>query len=119
MLEVSGFWYVFGAGTFGGFIAEAVRWYKIRESKNYPSYIKSPLYWLSTLVMIFIGGFLASLYGIDQVNALLAVNIGASAPLIITTIVSTTSKEKPLEGFYGIEPKKTKKQLLRDFLSAK
>jgi hypothetical protein len=121
MLEISGFWFVFAAGIFGGFVAEAVRWYKVRESENYPTYLKSPLYWVATLIMIIVGGFLASIYGVNQVNALLAINIGASAPLIITTLVSAApNKEKPLIASFESKPKsKTKKQLIKDFLSAK
>jgi drug/metabolite transporter (DMT)-like permease len=88
MLEVDGFWMVFSVGCFGGILTETVKWFRIRESPNFPYYAKSPLYWILTLIMILCGGILTTFYGISKVNALLAVNIGASAPLIISLLAS-------------------------------
>jgi len=65
MLEVSGFWMVLLVGCFGGVLAEAWRWYKIRESPNLPSYLKSPVYWIITSIMILGGGILSSFYGTE------------------------------------------------------
>jgi hypothetical protein len=89
MLEISGILDVFVLGLVGGAAAEAVRWYKIRDSPNRPIYWKSPFYWTITVIMILIGGGLACLYGTENVNSILAVNIGASAPLIISALTST------------------------------
>ena len=100
-------------GVFGGFLAELGRWWKIREGPNFPTYIKTAFYWVITILMIIAGGGLAYVYMLmGDLNAILAVNVGTSAPLIISSLASTppkqvrTGKDEALP-----EPK------LRDFLS--
>ena len=85
-MQLSNFWQVFLVGCFGGALAELIKWYGMRESPNLPSYVKSLRYWLITASVVLCGGVLATLYGTTSVNALLAVNIGASAPLIISSL---------------------------------
>lgn len=83
-------------GIVGGALAELIRWYKLRESPNLPTYIRSPLYWTVTIIMILAGGFVAYIYGeIGPLNALLAVNVGASTPLIISGLVKTPPAPPP------------------------
>ncbi len=80
------FW--FGLGCMGGVCAEALKWYRIREElhKGVPDYAKSWPYWAVTIIMCLVGGGLVCAYqaseGVD-LNPILAVNIGASAPLIL------------------------------------
>ena len=83
---LDGFLPVFLFGAFGGIIGELMRWYRLREKRIPPYYLKSPFYWIITFLIIISGGILATLYGINKVNALLATNIGLSAPLIIQNI---------------------------------
>lgn len=78
---------VFALGCAGGVIAEAYRWFSLRESPDLPVYAKSILYWVVTVVMVLVGGALASVYGISPDNPLLAVNVGISAPLILKSLV--------------------------------
>lgn len=80
-------WQVFIWGTVGGLLAELFKWYNLRESPNMPEYLRSFFYWLVTLLMIGVGGLLADLYNIPADNRLLAINVGASAPLIIQTLM--------------------------------
>lgn len=99
-------------GIAGGALAELVRWYKLRESPNLPVYIRSPLYWTVTILMIFAGGFVAYVYGeIGPLNALLAVNVGASTPLIITGLVITPPPRPSKRPTFDTRSK------LREFLS--
>ncbi|MDD5038920.1 MAG: hypothetical protein PHN78_06355 [Dehalococcoidales bacterium] len=88
-MEISGFWVVFAVACGGGIAAEALKWFGLRDSPNTPQYVHSVKYWVLTVIMILIGGGLAPLYGTKDVNALLAVNIGASAPLIIGALFRT------------------------------
>ena len=80
-------------GLVGGVAAEALKWYRIREDlyRGVPDYAKSWLYWMVTLVMILLGGLLVFVYqrieGVE-LNLLLALNIGASAPLLVGTLTS-------------------------------
>lgn len=82
-MVVEGMWPLFGCGVLGGLLVELLRWWKLRESETFPSYSRSPFYWLITLAMILAGGFISVLYGLEPRNALMAVNIGASAPAVI------------------------------------
>lgn len=87
-------------GLVGGFAAEALKWYRIREELHdgVPDYAKSWLYWLVTLLMIFLGGVLVFVYQrVDgvELNLLLALNIGASAPLLLGALTSQASPINP------------------------
>jgi hypothetical protein len=46
-------------------------------------------------LMAALGGALAVLYGVKEVNAMLAVNIGASAPMIIKSLVANIPPSTP------------------------
>ena len=83
---LNGIWQVFLVGCFGGIILEAVKWYGLRDSANLPVYCKSAPYWGITIVMILIGGGLAIFYGTENIDPLLVLNIGASAPVIISAL---------------------------------
>lgn len=94
-MMLAGAFDVFVAGAVGGVLAELVRWYQLRESPNLPAYASSLFYWVVTGLMVAAGGALAVLYGTTAVNALLAVNVGASAPLIIKALAQNTPPPPP------------------------
>ncbi len=50
-----------------------------------PIHLKSWFFWINTVLMALTGGFLAYLYNISgtSLTAVLAVNVGASAPFIL------------------------------------
>ena len=83
-----------GWGAFGGILAEFLKWYSMRETlyKSVPDYGKSLLYWVATAGMIVVGGFFAIVYEIQGtvMSPMLAINIGASAPLILKQVANTT-----------------------------
>lgn len=95
-MQIEGLWPVFICGFLGAAVAELARWYRIREAKKLPDYATSLLYWVTTLGMVLAGGGLAVAYGIDKQQAILAVNIGLSAPLIIQQLVRTGAPELPV-----------------------
>jgi hypothetical protein len=95
VLEVTGIMEVFAIGVFGGCLAELAKWFKIREEPSFPGYAKSLKYWIITILLILTGGVLALLYGYTNVEALLALNIGASAPLIIAAIAAAVPAGTP------------------------
>lgn len=74
-------------GVLGGAGAELSRWFRIREilHKGIPSHAKHPPYWIVTSLTIIVGGGLASIYHVSgiTVEPIIAVNIGASAPVIL------------------------------------
>ena len=107
---------IIALGIIGGALAELVKWFKLRESPNLPVYIRSALYWIVTIIMILAGGFVAWVYGeIGPLNALLAINVGASTPLIISGLVKTPPP-KPEMQTLASKTGETKSKL-REFLS--
>jgi hypothetical protein len=83
---VSGFWLTFLIGSFGGVMGEALNWYLRRDSPRLAAYLKGARYWVTTAVMIVIGGVLATFYGIEEKSAILVAHIGLSAPVIIKSL---------------------------------
>ena len=80
-------------GILGGFLAELLGLYKLRTLAPvaFPSYLKSIFYWIVTVGMILAGGILVWVYvksGLD-LKPVIAVNIGASAPLILGSFIQS------------------------------
>ena len=86
------FWY----GIVGGFLAELFSLWKLRRElkKGLPPYLRSWFYWLMTGLMIGSGGVVALVYVQSGVSLspLLAVNVGACAPLIIGSLTAASPK---------------------------
>jgi hypothetical protein len=92
--------YVFAWGVLGGSLGELFKWYQLRESPNLPEYARKPLYWIITAIMVIFGGVLAVIQ-LQDVDAskqwiALALNIGASAPLIVKTMASSVPAAGPV-----------------------
>ncbi len=74
-------------GLLGGLIVEVLGLYRLRvlTRDEFPEHLKTFHYWAITTAMILAGGGLAVVYLSSDIplKPILAVNIGASAPLII------------------------------------
>ena len=91
-MQISGWWQIFAVGAFGGLLIEILRLWKIRESEKLPDYYGKALYWYITLAMVVAGGVLAVLYGFEgERQALMVLNIGASAPALIGALATPKS----------------------------
>jgi fructose-specific phosphotransferase system IIC component len=90
---LSGFLY----GILGGFFNEIVGLYKIRRSRQLPEWLRLRRYWIITLLMVLAGGFLVCAYlgSAMKLTPILAINIGASAPLIIGRIADESLPSEP------------------------
>jgi hypothetical protein len=87
-LLLHGFWQVFGVGFGGGLLGDFVLIWEARTTETPPVYTKKLFYWACVLGMAIAGGLLTTLYGIVEVQAFLALNIGLSAPLILKALAS-------------------------------
>ena len=79
-------------GMAGGFVAEFLGLFKLRREapERWPKYLKTPIYWIISIVMMVVGGGLVILYISSDaaVTPVLALNIGASAPLILQVLTA-------------------------------
>ena len=94
---------IFFWGLIGGFGAEMVGFFGIRRQNphDFPYWIRSPKYYIIALTMILIGAAIALAYyrsGFD-LNPILAIQIGASAPLFLRkasdTVVEKETQSDP------------------------
>ena len=83
---------LFAIGVAGGIAAEVAGWFKIRRELH-----KSKLYWFITVVMALMGGLIVFIYWKSGtfLNAFLAFNVGASAPLIFERLVDQAPSLEP------------------------
>lgn len=83
-------------GVVGGFLAELFALWKLRHQLkgDLPPYLRSFFYWLMTVLMITSGGIVTIVYCKSGVtlSPLVAVNVGASAPLIIGSLTASPPK---------------------------
>lgn len=90
------FWW----GIAGGLAAEVLHWWRLFRnasagaSPNFPVYARSPIYWILTVVLIGFGGVLVAAYSSSgtELSAILALNLGASAPLILQSLATQAPK---------------------------
>lgn len=80
-------------GVVGGVFAVSLNLWKWREAapNEFPEYFSRPFYWVVSLLMIMSGGMLALIYAKSGItlSPLLAVNVGASAPLILGSMTAS------------------------------
>lgn len=93
MNPVEGFLY----GIFGGTLNEIVGVYKYRRFPQLPEWFSTRRYWVSTTLMVLVGGSLVLLYIRSKVELtpILALNIGISAPLILGKIGTESLPAEP------------------------
>jgi hypothetical protein len=116
-MEISGEKLIFLFGCLGGVAVEVLRWFKLRESDKLPVYAQKPGYWVITVVMILIGGVIAIAYGTGKTTAILAMNLGASAPAIIGSLATQPKNTNGAEArpFLGTATPTSRR--LRSFLA--
>lgn len=93
-MTIEGAYAVFGTGCAGGVLAELLHWWNLRESPQLPAYYKNLFYWVVTVGMILAGGFVAWIYFGSKAEAIIAVHVGLSAPLILQKLVTSLPDTK-------------------------
>ena len=87
-------------GVAGGLGVEALQWFRIRKTlhRGVPDWAGHWLYWIVTAVMVALGGLLVFAYissGV-HISPIVAFNIGASAPLILESLIVQVPRIEPL-----------------------
>ena len=94
-----GLWEGFFWGLLGGGLAELLGWFKLRHQapEDLPKWMKTYYYWGCTILMTAMGGLLVAAYIRSDVrlNAITAINVGASAPLLIGSFISQAPPISP------------------------
>ena len=82
-------------GLAGGFFAELLGWFKLRQ--QLPAMVPAPVYWIITGLMIVVGGIMVVAYLRSNIplNPLLSLNVGAATPLIIGSLVAQAPAVDP------------------------
>lgn len=85
-------WGVFLAGTAGGCLLELLHWYGLRRDGKLPDYARNVFYWGVTAFMALAGGGLAWLYFGSRAEAVVALHVGLSTPLILQKLTTTIAQ---------------------------
>ena len=89
---------VFVAGLVGGLLLEFLHWYGLRRDAKLPEYAAKPMYWILSVVMALVGGVLAELYFGSRAEAIVAVHVGLSAPIILQKLMTTIAEPAGAKG---------------------
>jgi hypothetical protein len=82
---------VFAVGLLGGVMLELFHWYSLRREGRLPRYATRIFYWIVSGLMAVTGGLLAWLYLGPNTDAVNALYIGLSAPLILQKVTSNVA----------------------------
>jgi hypothetical protein len=72
-------------GGVGGLLPDILRLIQNRYAVSTPAYLKSPIFWVSVILLVLLGGFSAWLLGAGDVKQALAYGFGA--PEIISRVL--------------------------------
>jgi len=106
-------------GVLGGVLSELLKFHSMKESPNRPAYIRSPFYWVVTILMVLAGGGLVVLQGIPPDNPWLAINVGITAPLILKGLATAASAKTPTQGGVSFTPRERSKPGVIDILAGR
>lgn len=106
-------------GVIGGALGELLKWYSMRESPNLPAYLKSPFYWVVTVLMMLAGGGLVLIQGVKSDTPWLAINIGVTAPLILKGFASVVPIQPPKSGGVSFGTPEKPKPTLMNFIAGR
>lgn len=92
-MPLTGIGEVFLAGALGGVLLELVHWWNLRRrNPRFPKYARSWFYWLVTGLMALAGGAIAVFYFGGQAEAIIALHVGISTPLILQKFATTMAE---------------------------
>lgn len=83
----------------GGIAAELLHWYALaRKAGRFAKYRRKVVYWITTVGMILLGGFMPVLYIDGTASALLCFHLGAATPVIVQKLVAQAPQAAVAQG---------------------
>lgn len=77
----------------GGIAAEILHWHGLsRRPGALPKYSKAPIYWITTLGLVALGGIMPLLYINGSASALLCFHLGAATPVTLQKLIANVPK---------------------------
>lgn len=111
-MELNDLWQQTGVAMLGGTAAEILHWYMLsRKPEGIDTYKASFTYWLTTGLMILVGGAMPFLYLTGTASSLLCFHLGAATPILLQKLVAAPP---PITVSQGALPSH---KSVRDFLS--
>jgi hypothetical protein len=93
MIELNGTVHVFLGGMLGPLLVELARVANWRNKKRVTARYNRPAYWFATGSFFLIGGIVTVVQGIDHVPIVRAIQLGATAPLLVSGWASGKNAE--------------------------
>ena len=101
-MQISDLWQQTFLGMAGGLACEVLHWYSLaRKPRGASKFSGHPVYWLSTVGMIFLGGLMPVLYLNGTASALLCFHLGAATPILLQKLVSAAPSLAHRQGSEG------------------
>jgi hypothetical protein len=91
-------WEVFAVGFIGGIFLELLHWYNIYRTPEFPDYARFPKYWIVSFLMAVAGGLVAVFYFGARTEAMIALHVGLSTPLILQKLALTAAAPPGAKG---------------------
>ncbi len=86
-------------GCFGGLLGNLIRLVQVANTpkQQRPPIVSDPWYHLQVVILAIMGGVFVLMYHVSgvQLNAILSVNVGASAPIIAQNFLASVPKLSP------------------------
>ena len=97
-MDVEGAQTVFALGCAGGICNEVLHWWNVRRDADFPAYARKIRYWVVTVLMILLGGFVAYLFCGDVTTALAPFQIGLTTPMLLQRLARAAPKHQGARG---------------------
>ena len=97
-------WQAFAFSCAGALAVQILHWFSVARKGRWPKYSQSVVHWLLTIALILISGVVgAAVFWNRSFDALLAMQSGVSAPLLINQLGRTASGGDESVGHLGEE----------------
>ncbi len=88
-MEATELWQLAAWGAGGGLAAEILHWHQLaRQPGGTARFAHGVVYWVSTILMIALGGVVPVLYIEGAASALLCFHLGAATPIVLQKLIA-------------------------------